>query len=270
MKKRTLFVVGGVGAVVLAVVVTVLLTSGSSTPGSAGATTLAAANLGVAPTNSVEQAVEQAENARLATLSPLATTQGQSMNCQASNCSPSSAVASLSSLADAADAVVDNPTIGVGTGVEAAIKPSTNSASTNAALSVATITQRNTTLLGGLFAATLANEYERANNRVVSTENKFVAGSFSGCTSEYSCTIVGAAGAEVTSFTKVDINGTTATVTAKVHGWQDDAQYVGSNVALSWHRISGTLIVKDTLQQQADGSWLVVKRHGAFASGSGP
>lgn len=266
-----MFLGGGVGAVVLAVAVSVLLTSGSAEPGSAGAATLTApANLGVAPTNSVEQAVEQAENARLATLSPLATTQIQSLNCQASDCSVSSSLASLDSLPDAANMVVDNPTVGVGKGIEALIKPSTNVASTKAALAVTTLRKRNATLLGGLFGGTLANEFERNNNRVVSTETQFLNGAFPGCTAEYSCTIVGAAGAEVTSFTKVDINGTAATVTTRIHDWQDDALYTGPDGALSWRRVSNTLIVKETVQQQANGAWLVVNRASTFATGSMP
>lgn len=269
MKKRTVYVVGGVGVVVLAVVAPVLLTSGSTLPGSAGAAAPGSANLGVAPTNSVEQAVEQAENARLATLSPLPITQIQSMNCQASDCSLTSSLASLDGLPDAADALVDNPTIGVGAGIEALIKPSTNTVRTKAALSLTAIEERNTTLLGSLFGATLANEYERSNNRVVSTENQFLSGTFAGCTSQYSCTIVGAAGAEVTSFTKVSASGTRATIALKVHDWQDDAQYVGPSVALSWHRVAGTLIVLDTLQQ-VNGSWHIVNRSSSFASGTMP
>jgi hypothetical protein len=269
MRKRSRIVVaGGFVAVVIAGSVTAALASGSSPSG--GAATLAVATLGVTPANSVEEAVEQSENARLATLSPLATTPSQSMNCQASNCDVGSAVASLSSEADAANTLIDNPAIGPGTGVEAAIKPSTNTASTQTALSVTKIVKRNSLLLSGLFVSTLASFYEKSSERVVTTENRFLNGSFTGCTSQYDCPIVGAAGAEVTKFTNEVMNSTTATVTATVHGWQDDARYSGPNVPLSWQRVSGTLIVTDTLQRQADGSWLVVKRHGTFASGSGP
>jgi len=269
MKKRSLLLTCGVTSVVLAAAVMALATGKSSTPGRADAATLPVANLGVAPANAVEQTVEQVEDARLATLSPLATTESQSMNCQASACSPSSSWASLDSLPDAANSLVDNPTTGVGKGIEASIRPSGDTANIQGAFSLATIVKRNTTLLGTLFSATLANEYERSNDRVVSTEIQDLNGTFAGC-AEYICTIVGAAGAEVTSFTKVDINGTTATVTLKVHGWQDDAHYVGPTVALSWQRITGTLLVKDTLQKLADGAWQVVNRRSTFAEGSGP
>jgi hypothetical protein len=270
MKQRMVLLACCVGAAVLAVAVAALATGGSGTPGKAAAAILPVANLGVAPANAVEQTVEQAENASLATLSPLATTQSQSMNCLASECSLSSSWASLDSLPDAANSLVDNPTTGVGKGIEASIRPSGNSTSMKSALSLNTIVKRNTTLLGNLFSATLANEYERSNDRVVSTEIQDLNGTFAGCTSKYICTIVGAAGSEVTSFTNVQIGTTTATVTLKVHGWQDDAHYTGPTGALSWQRIAGTLLVKDTLQKLADGTWQVVKGRSTFADGSGP
>jgi hypothetical protein len=269
MRKRLLFGVGGVAAVTSAVVIPILLSVGSSNPRSAGAANLVAANLGATATSPVEQAVEQAENARLATLSPLASTESQSLNCRASDCNISDSLASLNSLPDAANTLVDNPTIGVGAGVESLIKASTGAANVKAVLSVATIVQRNTTLLSGLFAARLGNEFEKSNDRVVSTEVQFLNGTFTGCTSEYSCTIVGAAGAEVTSFTKVSVSGTRATVTLKVHDWQDDAQYVSPSAPLSWQRVAGTLIVVDTLQQ-VNGLWQIVNRSSSFASGTMP
>ncbi len=256
MRKK--LIIGGCG---------VSLVVGLSISLSIHSSTKAGADTGVTPANAIEATVEQAENSVLATLTPLATVPTQSNACMATGCNL--AQVSLSSPRGAASVFTDNKALAAGSS-EAGIMAMADSPKVLARYAVARTNTRNDTVLSSVFDPVLASNFAQTANNIVSSENKWLGGNNQACATS-DCTIIGASGAEVTGFSNENIRPTTATVTATVTGWQDDAQITPTMTEpLNWHRVQSTLVVNETLTLQPDGTWRITGRQGSFAPGSEP
>lgn len=251
----------------VALVVLALLMVGAFTILSGGSgSNKAAAVGGVTPANAVEAAVEQSENAVLAALSPMAVSSDQSTACTSVHCNPSAPSSAIPQAAE--EGFTDNPALPVGTGSEATSIDQLNSSAAKP-YSPALVDARNGTVLNSVFASSIAQPIYTVAHNAMTTQAQWLANGGSSCATT-TCIIVGAAGAEVQSFSNETIGPSTATVTATVNGWQDDAHYTGGKVSLIWKRVSTQLIVQETLTLGSNNVWQVTNRVGDVAPGAGP
>lgn len=132
------------------------------------------------------------------------------------------------------------------------------------------MTLRNIRALYSVMSPRVAAEFLKSSKNFAIHEYAELAGSASGCGTTYECTITLAAGATIVSFANLSVSGNSATVTATVDGWQQMGSLGSSGQVAGVNTPQNTLIVKETLLQQADGSWTVVNRVGDFAGGAGP
>lgn len=223
---------------------------------------------GTAPANAVEATVEEAENAILASYSPMASSPSQNSACQAESCSLTNLDVGVAT--SAVLGFTDNQTQSAGA-LESGIVDGSNVASVTARYNPTTVSQRNQSVLGSVFSPSvgIGSETEQAARNWMGTDSSWLAGEATICRSR-ACTLVGAAGAEVTAFSNENISATHATVTATVVGWQDDAHFTGIAGSLTWQRVQSTLDVKETLTKQANGAWVITTRKSSFAPATAP
>jgi len=251
------FITKRIGAVVG---MSALIAGGATACGLAIFASSASAELvNITPSNPVEATVEQAENAYLAVFSPVATNPAQSSSCSAAKCTLSEAPPTTP--ISAFYLFSDNSQLSAGSG-EAAIALSTSNPRFNLQLA----NERNATVINSVFAPNIGANVEQVARNILSGE----ASRFSSrdqC-AHADCTIIGAAGAVVTKFSDEKIGESTATLTANVIDWQDNAPSTGNPAGkLSWTRIQSTIIVQETLEKQVDGSWKISAREWDFAPG---
>lgn len=213
--------------------------------------------------SAIRTAVAAAENDILAIYSPIADMPNQSTSCVSKACSISSSVTQIAAQPDNyfSDAKAADP-------------PSSTLAATGVTpqrLDLSLVTARNSAALETVMSPALAGPLEKTANSLAAAEGGLINGTgLNGCQKTANCTLTLAAGAKVLSYSKLIVNGSSATVTVDVQGWQTMAVINQSGNVVGWDNPSNTLRVNEGLTQQANGTWLITSRVGDFLPGEGP
>lgn len=264
-------------------VVALIVVAGSVTSAHlAGGTT----STSVTPTDSLEQAVEQADNAWLAVYSPMANINTSGSIC-GSSCGGSiiniASEMSSESLLTAIGQFTSDYSAPAGTSV---FETNAGSAMSGATLNTGSISMppstpyaddvapsileaRNMIVTDATFSPSLASQVMSGADNINSEELGLWLNGTSSCYAE-DCTVTGAAGTVVTSFVSETITGSTAVVVADETAWQDDGSSTTSNGPLVWDRIQNDIVATDNLQMSSNGDWLESSHSISLNGGVGP
>lgn len=224
---------------------------------------LSGTSISAATVSAIEQSVAGYADARLAVYSPIAVDAQQSTFCLSTSCgAPSASVATSvgSALAQLSDVEVTSPSmvnwlsLAVG-GVR---------------LDEAVMQQRDQLALSAFGAPSAINASLQAAEELAQQEQALVNGAYGSCNVSISCSITAAAGASIVSYSNVSVSGNSATVSAIVNDWQQQAPVNQSGAIGPWSVAQGEMQMTYSLAMQPDGTWLVTAEAGTYLPGQGP
>lgn len=215
-----------------------------------------------ATSDAIQTVVSEYENANLAVYSPVATSPSSSTACSAVGCTVTSTPTANPAVAREQFTDVKPPLPNT--------TDWTSSTVVSTLLNTQVVLSRNRAAFLDLAAPGIDSLALSAAARFNSDEQSLLSGSFSQCGSSSNCTITNSAGASVVSFSNEVVNGSVATISAVVRGWQEMANVSSTGVIGGYHVVQNELFVNYVLSSSTNGNWIITSRVGDFVPGQGP